>query len=164
MAAASRMSLGAIGLAIVALAVGALAGCSASLPGPGSEMLAGSPIQTGPQPSVGQTASKPSQSATTGTAAGASGSAVGTPAAAGKRFRSATVVLFTSESGQQGVRVPVSTLPSPLTLGRRSSDGSRLEVQTVQGMLWLPASELVGESGSPHRNNKTWAQGSGASR
>jgi len=79
----------------------------------------------------------PSQPATASSAAGANSIS---------QFRSTSIVLFTNETGYDGQRVSVSSLPLPLPVGRRSADGTRLEIMTVAGARWLSVADTLAEA------------------
>lgn len=63
-------------------------------------------------------------------------------------FRVAAVVLFTSDAGVDGQKVPAHSMAVPLPVVARS--GSRLAIRTVEGVRWIAISDVAYDgNGSP---------------
>lgn len=58
-------------------------------------------------------------------------------------FKSPIVTLFMSEGGQDGQRVPKSTLPVPVVATASDASRSRLEIMTLDGPRWVAAADVV---------------------
>ncbi len=58
-------------------------------------------------------------------------------------FKGATVVLYGSETGNDGERVPVASLPLPLRANVGLLNTSRLTIATASGPRWVATSEVV---------------------
>lgn len=56
-------------------------------------------------------------------------------------FKSKTVVLYDSRGSQNGVRVPVASLRTPIRV--TSTAGSRIPIKTVSGTSWVSRSDVV---------------------
>lgn len=144
--------------ALAALALGALAGCSAKLPQMGEITKIGgetatatpegeaqgtaadgavaaqapaSPAAPAAAPPVVQ-AAKP---ATTALSSGSGDQIVG--------FRNKTVILYAGSSSNEGERVPSASLSLPLTFRPAPDNTSRLGIMTVYGARWIARSEVT---------------------
>lgn len=139
------------GCTLVVAALVSLGGCSASLNDlPGDAGIAAAPT-AGSAPAAGQLAQAARPRGAVGAGAAIAGNAPAAPAHAASassgdlvtRFRTGSVVLYLSETGHEGQRVATSSLPLPIKSSRRSADGSRVEVMTVEGLRWIAAADLV---------------------
>ena len=151
--------------AAAALAALALAACSASLPsvgslgdGAGAPTGAGSPAPAvaadGPgQAMAGAVGSAPRSGSPVALPASPPASSVGGLQSGAPRapsgdtvivgFRAATVILYTSESSNDGERVAANALPLPLRTRVAASNAGRVEVMTVYGPRWISRSEAT---------------------
>jgi hypothetical protein len=139
---------------VLAAALAMLPACSASLPQtselaaakPSAEASANPSRENAPEPQVGGS-QRPSSAALPPDQRSAQARALtaGQPI---KQFKSASVVLYANETGHDGQRVAVSSLPLPLPTGRLSADRTRIEIMTVAGVRWVSAAEIAGESSS----------------
>jgi len=71
-----------------------------------------------------------------------------------RRFRAASVVLYRTETGHEGQRVPTSFLSLPIRVNRRSADGSRFELMTVEGSRWIAFADVAGAPSSGRSNQR----------
>jgi hypothetical protein len=66
--------------------------------------------------------------------------------------RPTTVVLYRSETGHDGQRVPAGTLSLPLQGRATTATASRVEIETVDGLRWIDKADLIlAASGPPAR-------------
>jgi hypothetical protein len=71
-----------------------------------------------------------------------------------RQFRAASVVLYRTETGYEGQRVPTSSLFLPIRVDRKSADGSRFELITVDGSRWIAFADVAGASFSAQSNQR----------
>lgn len=138
----------------IAAALAVLAACSASLPQtselatarPSAEASANPAREEATEPLAGGT-QRPSSAVLPADQRSSQAKALtaGQPI---KQFKSNSVVLYANETGHDGQRVAVSSLPLPLPTGRLSVDRTRIEIMTVAGARWVSAAEIVVDSGS----------------
>jgi hypothetical protein len=57
-------------------------------------------------------------------------------------FRGQTVILYSSETSNDGERVPAATLPLPLRVRPGPPTAARVEIMTVQGPRWIAKTEV----------------------
>ena len=121
------------------LAAAGLSACSTSDP-PSLPSLA-EPVPPGE--SAGQTAMAPKAGARPAVSAseptGVNGATPGQIAG----FRSSTVILYSSDVGTDGQKVPVSTLPLPMPIAAMSASKKRLAIHTVEGIRWIAMTDVV---------------------
>ena len=135
------------------VAFSVMAGCTSSTSGlQGATELLGKPSEPTVRGQAGEAAVAAGAVAATARTDGAAASAdnrmqpVGE--AAGAQLRSPTIILYLTETGNDGLRVPSTSLSPPIRAGRRSANGSRVEVATIEGPRWILASEIVEAPGS----------------
>jgi hypothetical protein len=58
-------------------------------------------------------------------------------------FKSNAIILFTGETGSDGHKVPVSTLPLPLHVSVRSKASGRAEFMTIEGPRWIALADVI---------------------
>lgn len=71
-----------------------------------------------------------------------------------RQLRAASIVLYRTESGHEGQRVAASSLPLPLRTDRRSADGSRFEIITVDGPRWIAFADVARDRSSARSNQR----------
>lgn len=132
-------SLVPVGCGLLALVVGA---CSSSQPPtlpslapstpPAADAAPGTPPKPGSPPvSLGSNAGQPAKEPTV--AAGGLGQITA--------IRTATVVLYSSDDGTDGQRVPASTLGLPMPVAGRTP--KRLAIHTVEGVRWIAIADVT---------------------
>lgn len=136
-------------LAAAALLAASLSACAGNLPKIGEggtttgDVAAGSgatkiapavPVAPKTSPAEGEQPAAPKLGPTR-TAANEEANIVG--------FRGTTVVLYSSESGNEGERVPAASLPIPLRARGSLSNSSRLTFQTASGPRWISNADVV---------------------
>jgi hypothetical protein len=159
----------------IALAGGlAVAGCSASLPGPvvgeagvgpgaasGQDAIApeqidgrqtaglvapsGTPAPTSPSPAGSATAGVPIGSADGSRSRATANVGAGCTRCRITAFKPQIVTLFMSEAGQDGQRVPKAALPVPVVATSTDPTRTRLAIMTMDGQRWVSSADVVTE-------------------
>jgi len=124
----------------VAAFAGALGGCSTTGPGGGLPEI-GSPA-INPPASAGTSEGKPpAASPPSGEQVAAQPAAQ--PAGAIVGFRKSTVVLYESESSNNGRRVPSSSFSPPIRIKEGAAVGRRVPIATVDGLRWISRDDVT---------------------
>lgn len=57
-------------------------------------------------------------------------------------FRDKTVILYSSNTGHQGEKVPTADLPVPMAIRANPVGGARVGIMTVYGLRWIARSDI----------------------
>ncbi len=64
-------------------------------------------------------------------------------------YREPSIILYESESGNNGRRIESATLPALIKIRSASADGTRYEIVTVQGARWVAKSKVTVAPSTP---------------